>query len=83
MKNCKRQKSPSNHVNNVANQSYLVNSSINYSGAGSNNQSIMASINHGYRITGNPIPTMKQRGISISKSNREHKLTAERGGGVQ
>ncbi|TNV86765.1 hypothetical protein FGO68_gene6602 [Halteria grandinella] len=67
LKNFKRQKSP--------NQSILVNSSINnYSGIGSTHQSIVVQQNQ-YKIPGNPTPNIKQRGgISISKSNREHKL---------
>ncbi len=31
-----------------------------------------------YKLPGNPTPNIKQRGISISKSNREHKLNVER-----
>ena len=33
---------------------------------------------NGHKLPGHPTPNIKQRGISISKSNREHKLIVER-----
>lgn len=48
-----------------------MNNSITYSGIGSQNQSIVAT---NYRLPGNPAHNIKHRGISISKSSREHKL---------
>lgn len=47
-----------------------VNTSLAYSGIGSTHQSIVGA----HKLPGNPTPNIKQRGISISKSNRDHKL---------
>ena len=52
-----------------------MNSSITYSG---NNHNIIGSAISSHKLPGQPSLNIKQRGISISKSNREHKLNIDR-----
>lgn len=55
---------------------------MNYkTGLGSAQQSVLASgvgIPSNFKLPGNAPSHIKQRGISISKSNREHKLNVEK-----